>query len=117
MDLLNKVNLTVKKSKFIAYYYQVNDPSEVKEIIRQLKKEHPQAKHFPFAYQISSIVKKNDNKEPSLTAGLPILDVIIKHHLENRLIIVVRYFGGIKLGLGGLIRAYRQVAIDVIKKS
>ena len=88
---------------------------ETENILEYLKKEHKKARHIPYAYKIDNLVKKSDDKEPSGTAGLPILNIIDKNNMDNTLIVVIRYFGGIKLGAGGLIRAYSNAARDVIK--
>ena len=115
VKLINSHTLEIKKSKFIAYYYEVDDASEVKDIINNLKKEHKKARHIPYAYKINQDMKKSDDKEPSGTSGMPILNIIQKNNLNHTLIAVVRYFGGIKLGAGGLIRAYSSSAKEVIK--
>lgn len=112
---LNEYTLEVKKSKFIAYYYEVHTETEVKAILEELKKEHKKARHFPYAYKIGSLIKISDDKEPSNTAGTPIYNIIDKKDLDNCLIVVVRYFGGIKLGAGGLFRAYSNAASEVLK--
>ena len=116
MKLINTYTLEVKKSKFIAYYYNVSNENEIKEIINILKKEHKKARHIPYAYKIDNIIRKSDDKEPSNTAGTPIYNIIIKNDLNNTLICVVRYFGGIKLGAGLLTRSYLNSANEVIKK-
>ena len=115
MKLLNTYTLEIKKSKFIAYYYQIDTIEEVKEILENLKKEHKKARHIPYAYKIDNNIKKSDDKEPSGTSGMPILNIIEKNNLNHTLIAIVRYFGGIKLGSGGLIRAYLNTAKEVIK--
>jgi uncharacterized YigZ family protein len=115
MKLLNTITLEIKKSKFIAYYYKIDNVLETKDIINNLKKEHKKAVHFPYAYKIDNIIKKSDDKEPSNTAGTPILNIIEKNSLNNCLIVVARYFGGIKLGTGGLYRAYMDSTKEVIK--
>ena len=115
MNLLNTYTLEIKKSKFIAYYYEVNSVEEIKEILEDLKKEHKKARHIPYAYKIDNNIKKSDDKEPSGTSGMPILNIIEKNNLNHTLIAVVRYFGGIKLGAGGLIRAYSNAAKEVVK--
>lgn len=115
--LINKIETIVKKSKFIAYHYKVNNADEVKEILESIKIEHKKAKHYPYAYIINNNIKKSDDKEPSNSAGTPILKILEENKLNNDLIIVVRYFGGIRLGVGGLYRAYLKSAIEVIKKS
>ncbi len=103
----------VKKSKFISYIFNVNSVDEIKRIIEQIKVENKKATHVCYAYSISGkefLEKAFDDSEPSGTAGKPILNVIQKQNLSNILIVVVRYFGGIKLGAGGLVRAYSKAA-------
>ncbi len=110
MKLLNESLIEIKKSKFIGLYYEVTNIDEVKNILEVLKKEHKKARHMPYAYKIGNTAKKSDDKEPSNTAGLPIYNIIERKNLNNCLIVVIRYFGGIKLGAGGLIRAYSEAA-------
>lgn len=105
-----------KKSKFYGYLYKVNDINEVNEILLSLKKEHKKAKHIVYAYSINGIQKKYEDKEPSNTAGKPILDIINFKKEDNILIVVVRYFGGILLGAGPLTRAYSKTASLLFKK-
>lgn len=112
MKLLNEITYEVKKSKFIGLYYEINSIEEVDDILNNLKKEHKKARHFPYAYKIGSKVKKTDDKEPANTAGTPIYNIIDKKQLDNVLIVVIRYFGGIKLGAGGLFRAYSKAASE-----
>ncbi len=114
MKLINSYTLEVKKSKFIALYYEIDSIDDVKLILQDLRKEHKKAKHFPYAYKIENNIKKSDDKEPSGTAGMPILNIIEKNNLNNCLIVVIRYFGGIKLGAGGLLRAYSNAAKEII---
>ena len=110
MQLLNTYTLEVKKSKFVAYFYQIDKKEEVKGIWELLKKEHKKAKHIPYAYFIQNEAGKSDDKEPSNTAGTPLYHLLETNHLKNHAIFVVRYFGGIKLGAGGLIRSYANSA-------
>ncbi|MFI3260124.1 MAG: YigZ family protein [bacterium] len=116
MKLLNKVTIEVKKSKFIAYAYEVTDKAEVQILFDTLKKEHKKARHIPYAVKIDNYVKKSDDKEPQNSSGLPIYNIIDKNDLNNIVIFVVRFFGGIKLGVGGLHRAYGNAAKEVIVK-
>jgi len=108
-----------KGSKFIAYAYPFRDENKLKEIIAQLKAEHPKARHHCWAYRLTpdrSIFRVNDDGEPSGTAGRPILNVLLSQDITNVLVVVVRYFGGTLLGVPGLINAYKtatQEAIDV----
>jgi len=116
MKLLNESLYEIKKSKFIGYYYEINDKDEVKEIINNLKKEHSKAKHFPYAYLLSNTAGKSDDGEPTNTCGLPIYNLLERKKLVNRLIVVVRYFGGTKLGAGNLLRSYIKAATDAINE-
>ncbi len=108
--------IEIKKSKFITFLYKINDENEVKNILENIKKEHKKARHFVYVYKINNTAKIEEDKEPKGTAGIPIFNVIEKNNLNDILIIVVRYFGGIKLGAGGLFRAYSKSASEIIKK-
>lgn len=116
MKLLNTYTYEIKKSKFIAYHYKIENEDEAKQIILELQKEHKKARHIPYAYKVNNTAKKSDDKEPSGTASMPIYTILERNNLEQSFIAVVRYFGGIKLGAGGLIRAYATAANEVIKK-
>tara|TARA_B110000879_G_scaffold64251_1_gene90432 strand:- start:133 stop:735 length:603 start_codon:yes stop_codon:yes gene_type:complete len=105
--------LKEKQSKFFGYAFPVSEIEEVKISIEQLKKTHHTARHFCYAYQIgiSTIVYRvNDDGEPRNSAGIPIYGQIHSFNLTNILIVVVRYFGGTKLGVGGLVSAYKECA-------
>ena len=108
--------LEIKKSKFIALLYEVSSDNEVKEILSDLKAEHKKARHIPYAYRLVNTAKKSDDKEPSNTAGLPILNILERESLTNELVVVIRYFGGTKLGAGPLLRAYAGSTNEVVKK-
>ena len=100
-----------KKSKFIANIFYVETTEEAEEYIKQIKKKYHDAKHNCFAYAIETgsggvAVKYNDDGEPQGTAGAPILKLILEQGLSNILVVVTRYFGGVLLGTGGLVRAY-----------
>ena len=100
-------------SRFIAYAFPITDAAEFKEKLAELKKEHPKAVHHCFAYRLGLDginFRVSDDGEPSGTAGRPILGQIDSKQLTNTLIIVVRYFGGILLGVPGLINAYKSAA-------
>lgn len=109
--------IEIKKSKFIGYTFYCETVNQANNFLTELKKEHKKATHVCFAYVINSNEKASDDGEPQGTAGLPILEVIKKQNLTNVLCVVVRYFGGIKLGAGGLIRAYSETAAQTVKKS
>ena len=107
-----------KMSKFLSFAHPVNTADEAKEIIKQYQKEYFDARHVCWAYMIGTARNEflsNDNGEPSGTAGKPILGQINSFELTNVVIVVVRYFGGIKLGTSGLIVAYREAAAEAIR--
>lgn len=109
-----------KRSKFIANVYPVSSQAEANDIINKIKKQYYDAKHNVYAYIIegSSLYSKyTDDGEPQGTAGLPIIDMLQKKELKNVLVIVTRYFGGILLGTGGLVRAYTEAAKQGIKNA
>ena len=108
---------TIKYSKFISLIYRVYDKEDVKKYLDLAKKAYPNATHYCFGYVIDNDIKSSDDGEPSKTAGLPILNQIIYNNLNYTLIIVVRYFGGVKLGTGLLTRTYSKCASNVIKKN
>ena len=112
----NKYEETIKYSKFISLVFRVYNEEEVKKRINNIKKEYPSATHYCYAYIIENNIKSSDDGEPSKTAGIPILNQIIGHNLNYTLIVVIRYFGGIKLGTGLLTRTYSKVAREVIQK-
>tara|TARA_R110002050_G_scaffold298890_2_gene463026 strand:+ start:15593 stop:16201 length:609 start_codon:yes stop_codon:yes gene_type:complete len=102
-----------KNSKFFGYAFPVLSEEEVKEQISELKKKHHAARHWCYAYQIGTEdiqFRANDDGEPNNSAGMPIFGQIQSFEVTNILIVVVRYFGGVKLGVGGLINAYRSTA-------
>jgi uncharacterized YigZ family protein len=107
----------IKKSRFIGFTFLVSSEEEIDRHLSIIRKEHSSATHVCYGYTLNSSAKCSDDGEPSGTAGLPILEVIKKNGLNNVLVVVVRYFGGIKLGAGGLIRAYSRCASDTIKGS
>ncbi len=107
--------IIIKKSKFITKLYRVNDINEIKNIIDSLKIEYNDSTHICYAYTVNNIEKSFDDGEPSKTAGIPILNVLKKKNLNNILAVVIRYFGGIKLGAGGLVRAYSSSIVEALK--
>ena len=109
--------LEIKNSKFYSYLYSVSDPMEVKKYLDNVKSMHPKATHYTYAYRIYDMEKSSDDREPKNTAGKPMLGVLQKQDLTNTLVIVVRYFGGIKLGVGPLTRAYVKSVLEVLNKT
>jgi putative IMPACT (imprinted ancient) family translation regulator len=116
MKLINNSLIEIKKSKFYGYYYEINSQEEAKLVLEELKNEHKKARHIPYAYKVNNTAKKTDDKEPTNTAGLPIYNIIERKNLDNCLVAVVRYFGGTKLGAGGLLRAYSEAANKAVTK-
>jgi uncharacterized YigZ family protein len=107
-----------KNSKFFGYAFPIQSEDEVKPIIDSLRKQHPTAGHFCYAYQIgtdSITYRANDDGEPSNSAGMPIYGQIQSFSVTNVLILVVRIFGGVKLGVGGLISAYKTTAQMILE--
>ena len=102
-----------KNSKFFGYAFPIQTEAEIKPIIDHLRKQHPHAVHYCYAYQTGTstiLYRANDDGEPSNTAGMPIYGQIQSFGLTNILVVIVRIFGGVKLGVGGLISAYRTAA-------
>lgn len=109
----------IKKSRFLAHVKYVETREEAEDFISEIKQKHSGARHNTHAYRIKNqnIMHQSDDGEPSGTAGTPIMDVILKQELYNIVIVVTRYFGGILLGAGGLVRAYGTSAAIGIEKS
>ncbi len=107
-------------SKFLGFAFPINHEDEAKQLIQQLRKEHFSAAHHCYAYVLGfdqSFQKSNDDREPSNTAGKPILRSILAKELTNTLVVVVRYFGGKLLGVPGLIQAYGEAAADALNNT
>ena len=109
--------IIVKKSKFIATLYEANSKDEAEKILQNVRKKYFDAKHHCYAYIIEKIEKCSDDGEPSGTAGAPLLALLKSAKLKNVIIIVTRYFGGILLGTGGLVRAYTESAKNAIENA
>lgn len=109
--------IIIDKSRFIGQLYPISSVDEADQLLEQIRTKHRDANHNCYAYIINDgkIMKASDDKEPAKTAGIPILEVLKHHQLTNVLCVVTRYFGGIKLGAGGLIRAYSNATVDVLK--
>jgi uncharacterized YigZ family protein len=107
--------IEIQKSKFIAYIQRAETEEEAQKFIQMIKKKNWNATHNCSAYMIGEndqIQKANDDGEPSGTAGVPILEVLKKKHLKDTVVVITRYYGGIKLGAGGLIRAYGKATSE-----
>lgn len=109
-----KNEIVINKSRFITYIYKINNENDINNILSNLKKEYKDATHYCFAYVVGNIKRFNDDGEPSHTAGMPMLNVLENKNLNNVLAVVIRYFGGIKLGAGGLVRAYTNSVSEAL---
>lgn len=109
-----------KKSTFITHLVRVTSEEEAREFIQKMKKKHYDATHVCSCYVVgdnNEITRANDDGEPSGTAGAPMLDVLVKNEIKNVCATVIRYFGGTKLGTGGLVRAYSGGVINALKNA
>lgn len=112
-----QTQIEVMKSKFIAYLLPLNKEEEFKPILANLRKEHKKARHIVYAYRVDMKSKSCDDGEPKGTAGHPLLELLYKKDINNVALLVVRYFGGTKLGAGRLLRTYLQAGVDVVNSS
>ena len=108
--------IIIKNSRFICYLYKINDLTEINPIINKLKETEKDANHYCYAYILNNYKKSSDDGEPGGTAGIPILKVLENNNLTNILAVVIRYFGGIKLGAGGLVRAYTKSVTNTLSQ-
>lgn len=113
----SKYELIIKNSRFICLLYKVSNQEEIKLILEQTRNNYPDATHYCYAYIIDNHQKSSDDGEPSGTAGIPMLKVLENNNLTNTIAIIIRYFGGIKLGANGLIRAYTKVLANAIQEN
>ncbi|WP_181347246.1 YigZ family protein [Thalassobacillus sp. CUG 92003] len=114
----NEEEIIIQKSRFIGYVQRCETEEQAQEFVQDIKKKHRDASHNCSAYLIGEhdlIQKANDDGEPSGTAGVPMLDVLKRKGLKDTAVVVTRYFGGTKLGAGGLIRAYASAVSEAIK--
>lgn len=122
-DIMKMINnnisneLIIKNSKFICLLYKIDSMKDIDKFLIDAKNLYPKATHYCYSYIFQGNKKAFDDGEPAKTAGLPILNILEHKQLENILCIVVRYFGGIKLGTGGLVRAYSQSVRDCLSKT
>lgn len=116
MKLINTSLIEEKKSKFYGYLYEVSSLEEIKNILNNLYHENKKACHFPYAYQINNMASKTDDHEPSGTAGLQIYNALVRNNLNAHLLVILRYYGGTKLGSSLLLRTYAKCANECIRK-
>ncbi len=115
-NVLLTEEIVEKKSRFLAFAQYVNSEKEAEIFYQEKKKKYSDARHIVFAYRLQNTSKSTDDGEPSGTAGRPILQVLEKMNLFNIIVVVVRYFGGVKLGAGPLLRAYANSATQVLRQ-
>lgn len=108
--------IIIKNSRFITLLIKINNES-ITNIMSQIKKDYTKASHYCYAYIYKDIKRSSDDGEPGSTAGMPMLNVLEKENITNVLAVTVRYFGGIKLGAGGLVRAYSKSVKEALDKS
>ncbi len=111
----NKENeVIIKKSKFIGIIKKINNFDDINDILNNIKEKYKDASHICYAYIFDNKKKYSDDKEPTGTAGLPILNVLEKNEINYCLAIVIRYFGGIKLGSSNLLRSYQNTIVEIL---
>ncbi len=108
--------IEIKNSKFITELIKI-DNTNIKDILEELKIKYPKATHYTYAYRLENAKKSSDDGEPGGTAGIPMLSILEKEDLINILVVTIRYFGGIKLGAGGLVRAYSKSLTEALNHS
>lgn len=108
--------IIIKNSRFITKLIKLTNPNEINNYLEETKKEYPKATHYCYAYRSNNYQKSSDDGEPGGTAGMPMLNILEKENIINVLAITIRYFGGIKLGAGGLVRAYAKSVRETIKE-
>lgn len=112
----NAINeIVIKNSRFICFLYNVESIDEINDNLDYLSRKYKDATHICFAYRLDEHQKYSDDGEPTGTAGAPIMNILVKNNITNVLVAVVRYFGGVKLGAGGLIRAYSKATSEALK--
>lgn len=113
-----KNELIIKNSRFITLLIKIKTKEEIENILKEIKNTYPKATHYCYAYKIENTIQKSsDDGEPAGTAGIPMLNVLEKENITNVIAIVIRYFGGIKLGAGGLIRAYTKSVKEALDQT
>ena len=106
--------LIIKNSRFITLLFKMDEEFDIEKVLNKVKNDYPKATHYCYAYITESTMKSSDDGEPGGTAGMPMLNVLEKERMINTLVVTVRYFGGIKLGAGGLVRAYSKAVKQAI---
>ena len=109
--------IEIKKSRFITYLHRTDSEEEARDFIKFIKKKHPDATHHCTALVIGDLTRSNDDHEPAGTAGHPMLNVLLKQEMDQICAVVVRYFGGIKLGTGGLVKAYSDSVKEALAQA
>ena len=106
--------IEIQKSRFLGFAKYASTPEEAMQFVKEIRQKYKDAKHVVYAYVIDGVQKSSDDKEPSGTAGKPMLEYLLHNNINCIVVAIVRYFGGIKLGTGGLLRAYQCTCKDVV---
>lgn len=115
-----ETSITINKSEFISVLYPIKDDSDINKYILETKTKYPKATHYVTAWvrgERGQYASSNDDGEPSKTAGYPALNVLMQNNITDVLVVIVRYFGGVKLGAGGLIRAYSSSCSEAVNNA
>ena len=115
MKLLNESSIIEKKSKFIGMLYEIDNKEDVLSILDSVKSNNKGYRHIPYAYYLKNTASKSDDKEPG-GIGMSFLNILERNKLDNHLLLVVRYYGGTKLGASNLLRTYSKAANNCINK-
>lgn len=115
MKLLNESLIIEKKSKFIGMLYEIDNNEDVLSILDSVKSNNKGYRHIPYAYYLKNTASKSDDKEPG-DIGMSFLNILERNKLDNHLLLVVRYYGGTKLGASNLLRTYSRAANNCINK-
>lgn len=120
MKTINEIStneIVIKNSRFIAILFPIDENSNIQELLNNVKIDYPKATHYCYAYVTENYQKSSDDGEPGGTAGIPMLNVLLKENMINVLAVVIRYFGGIKLGASGLVRAYTKSVKEALENA
>lgn len=116
-DIIYTSEIEINKSRFLGFSKYIETVEDAKNFVQKIKKDYCDARHVVYSYIVDGMVKSTDDGEPSGTAGRPILEFLLHKNCNHLVLVVVRYFGGVKLGTGGLLRAYQGSAKQTIEEN
>lgn len=114
-DKIFSSEIEIQKSRFLGFAKYTNTPEEAVQFVKEMRQKYRDARHVVYAYIVDGVQKSSDDKEPAGTAGKPMLEYLMHNSINHIVVVVVRYFGGIKLGTGGLLRAYQGTCKQVLQ--